>query len=169
MTHKRSLVQIQYGPLLDHIEPCFTAGFDFLCTRSFCGLAGRSGNAAFATGGSAGSIDRLASVDSPRSRRRVITIKASSRLHGGKRHARFATTAPRSSVRSGFLRSNPRFEAVLLRRWQRCQRRPSARPGSSTPFANIADVSGVSMASVGVRSTTFRWLEFVDSTPELTC
>jgi hypothetical protein len=25
------------------------------------------------------------------------------------------------------------------------------------------------MASVGVRSTTFRWLEFVDSTPELTC
>ena len=37
MTHKRSLVQIQYGPLLDHIEPCFTAGFDFLCTRSFCG------------------------------------------------------------------------------------------------------------------------------------
>ena len=37
MTHKRSLVQIQYGPFLDHIEPCFTAGFDFLCTRSFCG------------------------------------------------------------------------------------------------------------------------------------
>jgi hypothetical protein len=25
------------------------------------------------------------------------------------------------------------------------------------------------MASVGVRSTTFRWLEFVDSTPEHTC
>ena len=37
------------------------------------------------------------------------------------------------------------------------------RPGSSTPFANIAAVSGVSMASVGVRSTTFRWLEFVAS------
>jgi hypothetical protein len=32
-------------------------------------------------------------------------------------------------------------------------------------LANIAAVSGVSMASVGVRSTTFRWLEFVDSRP----
>ena len=43
--------------------------------------------------------------------------------------------------------------------------RPLARPGSSTPFANTAAVSGVSMASVGVPSMTFLQFEFVDSTP----
>ena len=105
MTHKRSLVQIQYGPLLEDIEPCFTAGSIFYATVS-SGSAGRSGMqhslpavlpqyrptrkpglhrdrptgvAVFSPG-----FDRrwTASVDSPRSRRRVITIKA---LHAARR------------------------------------------------------------------------------------
>jgi hypothetical protein len=124
-----------------------------------------------------------ASVDSPRSRRRVITIKASSRLHGENRHARFATTAPRRSVRRGFLRSNPRIEAVILRWWQRgliaagtappsprCvdSTVPGTTPGSSTPFANTAAVSGVSMASVGVPLMTFLQFDFVQQS-EHTC
>jgi hypothetical protein len=38
-----------------------------------------------------------------------------------------------------------------------------AHRGSDTAFPSLIAVSGVRMASVGVRSTTFRWLEFVDS------
>ena len=39
-------------------------------------------------------------------------------IHHAKPDVRSAMTAPPRSVRSGFLRSNPRIEAVLLRRWQ---------------------------------------------------
>ena len=76
-------------------------------------------------------------------------------IHHTKPGGQDASPAPRSSVRIGFLRSKSRFEAVLLRRWLGL-----IAAGTAPPSPRCVD----SPAYVGVRSTTFRWLEFVDLT-----
>jgi hypothetical protein len=76
-------------------------------------------------------------------------------IHHAKPDGQDVSSAPRSNVRIGFLRSNSRFEAVLLRRWLGL-----IAAGTAPPSPRCVD----SPAYVGVRSTTFRWLEFVDLT-----